>query len=118
MDERGRPHVVVVTFAVSGDLVVTAVDHKPKTTERLARLRHVAANPRVSLLVDAYDDANWSRLWWARADGTARVLAEPADRTDPVDWLVAKYPQYGEIRPAGPVIQVTVERWSGWAAEA
>ncbi|MBM7786810.1 TIGR03668 family PPOX class F420-dependent oxidoreductase [Tenggerimyces flavus] len=118
VDERGRPHVVVVTFALAGDLIVTAVDHKPKSTQRLARLRHIAAHPQVSLLVDHYDDADWTRLWWARAEGIARVLTDDAERAEPVDWLVAKYQQYAEIRPAGPVIQVTVELWTGWAGEA
>jgi hypothetical protein len=66
------------------------------------------------VLVDHYDE-DWTRLWWARADGTARVLQNAPER---VDWLVTKYPQYGEIRPSGPVIQVTVERWSGWASQA
>src|SRR5262249_12517357 len=31
----GRPHLVPVTFAVRGDVLVTAVDHKPKRTTRL-----------------------------------------------------------------------------------
>jgi PPOX class probable F420-dependent enzyme len=117
VDERGRPHVVVVTFALAGDVVVTAVDHKPKSTQRLARLRHIEANPQVSLLVDHYDE-DWSRLWWARAEGTAQVLTDAAERAEPVDRLVAKYPQYAQLRPAGPVIQVAVERWTGWTGEA
>lgn len=108
---------MVVTFALAGDVVVTAVDHKPKSTQRLARLRHIESNPQVSLLVDRYDE-DWSRLWWARAEGPARVLTDAAEREEPVDWLVAKYPQYAQNRPSGPVIQVAVERWSGWTGEA
>jgi subtilisin family serine protease len=63
-------------FAVSGDAIYSAVDHKPKRTTALRRLANVAANPRVALLVDHYDE-DWTRLWWVRADGTARVL-DPA----------------------------------------
>jgi PPOX class probable F420-dependent enzyme len=114
-DERTRPHVVVVTFAVVGSVVVTAVDSKPKTTPRLHRLRLITANPQVSVLVDHYDDADWTRLWWVRGDGVARVLEDPGDCAEPRSWLAAKYPQYAEDPPAGPVIRIEVARWHGWA---
>ncbi|GAA2756804.1 TIGR03668 family PPOX class F420-dependent oxidoreductase [Actinopolymorpha rutila] len=115
VDADSRPHVVVVTFAVAGDLILTAVDHKPKTTPRLHRLRLVTENPRVSLLADHYDDGDWTRLWWARAEGRAEVVTEAAERAEPVRLLSGKYAQYAAIPPAGPVIRVHVERWSGWA---
>ena len=109
----GRPHVVPCTFAVLGDAtIVTAVDHKPKRTTALKRLANLAANPRVALLADHYDE-DWDALWWARADGTARVTdaAEPELRAA----LAARYPQYREHPPAGALIVVRVERWSGWS---
>lgn len=113
----GAPHLVPVCFALLGDRIVTAVDHKPKRTGRLRRLTNIAANPAVCLLVDAYDPADWTALWWARADGTAHV----ADATDPgsaeaIAALVERYPQYRVTRPAGPVIDIAVSRWSGWSA--
>lgn len=111
----GAPHLVPVTFAAVGEAtLVHAVDHKPKATRALARIRNLAADPRASLLVDHYDD-DWSRLWWARADGTARVLD---DAPDLIDALVAKYPQYAEHRPDGPVIALDVKRVSAWEAAA
>ncbi|MDH2413647.1 TIGR03668 family PPOX class F420-dependent oxidoreductase [Nocardioides sp. CER19] len=105
----GSPYVVPVVFAVDGDALLTAVDHKPKSTTRLRRLANIAANPRVSLLVDVYDD-DWSQLWWARADGTAQVH-ESYDLAP----LVARYDAYRATPPTGPVIVVSVERWSGWS---
>lgn len=104
------PRIVPIVFAAVGDVILTAVDHKPKSTTRLRRLEDIAANPAVSLLVDAYDD-DWSQLWWARADGVARVHA-----THDVDPLVAKYADYREQPPTGPVIVIEVTRWSGWSA--
>ena len=77
--EDGRPSLVVVTFAAVGDVVVTAVDRKPKSTTRLHRLQLITANPQVSLLADHYDDGDWTALWWARGDG-ARNRAGPARR--------------------------------------
>jgi len=107
----GRPHLVPVVFAVEGDTVYSAVDDvKPKATRRLRRLANVAANPAVSLLADHYSD-DWSALWWVRADGTAVVRDEaPAA----IALLRERYGQYADAPPAGPVIEVSVERWTGW----
>lgn len=115
VDEQGQPHLVPVVFAVFADTVVIAVDDKPKTSRDLRRLRNIAANPRVSLLVDQYDQ-DWSRLWWVRADGRASVLRDPEAMAEPIDRLAEKYQQYRAVRPAGPVIQVAVGRWTGWSA--
>jgi PPOX class probable F420-dependent enzyme len=108
----GRPHLVPVTFAARDDVVVIAVDHKPKTTTNLRRLRNIRENDRVSLLVDHYDE-DWRQLWWVRVDGTATVVAEDAEA---VTWLCAKYEQYRRRPPAGPVIRIAVHKiveWSG-----
>ncbi|MCH6163715.1 TIGR03668 family PPOX class F420-dependent oxidoreductase [Streptomyces marispadix] len=124
-DADGSPHLVPVTFALageSGDTVVFAVDHKPKRSQRLKRLANIAANPAVTLLADAYDE-DWERLWWARADGTARVMAPPehsaasARHVGLLVSLVLKYrEQYGPRPPRGPVVEITVDRWTGWRA--
>jgi len=109
----GQPHLVPVTFALAGDTIYSAVDAKPKRTTALRRLANVEANPRVSMLVDVYDD-DWSQLWWARADGTARILA-PADpeATRATALLGERYPAFA---PRGPVLAVDVSRWTGWSA--
>ncbi len=119
-DQGGVPHLVPVTFAVyddvHGDAVTFAVDHKPKTTTKLRRLANIAANPAVCLLADVYDE-DWAALWWVRADGTARVLPPGhPDCAAPLAALALRYAQYREIPPAGPVVVVTVTRWSGWSA--
>lgn len=111
----GQPHLVPVTFALRGDVVVSAVDRKPKRSRDLRRLRNIQANPRVALLVDVYDD-DWSQLWWVRADGDARVLEREEDRAEPLRWLRARYDQYRADPPDGPVVWVDVGLWRGWAA--
>jgi PPOX class probable F420-dependent enzyme len=113
----GRPHLVPIVFAVDGDTVYTAVDDaKPKATMRLRRLANIAENPAVALLADRYDE-DWAALWWVRADGTARVI-EPgeAEAGRARELLAARYEQYRDAPPPGPVIAVAVRRWSGWAA--
>ncbi|MEV0979348.1 TIGR03668 family PPOX class F420-dependent oxidoreductase [Streptomyces sp. NPDC049915] len=122
VDAGGHPHLVPVVFAADGDRIVTAVDRKPKATQRLRRLRNIAVHPAVSLLADAYDE-DWDRLWWVRADGGARCV--PPDAADPaareqhagaISLLRGKYPQYATHPPDGPVVVVTVTRWTGWRA--
>ena len=114
----GGPHLVPVVFVLEPDrdVVWTAVDSKPKSTRRLRRLANIEANPRVSLLVDHYDD-DWTRLWWARADGHATISAGADPETwSALDALAAKYPQYSDERPAGPVIRIEIDTWRTWTA--
>lgn len=115
-DAAGRPHLVPVTFAVGdGEEIYSAVDTKPKTSRRLKRLANIEANPAVTLLVDHYAE-DWAALWWVRADGRARVEHDGPAARWAIEALVAKYPQYRETVPEGPVVVVTVTGWRGWAA--
>ncbi|KID31521.1 PPOX class probable F dependent enzyme [Prauserella sp. Am3] len=127
----GVPHLVPITFALAGsaghgaaagddgtpvkDVVVFAVDDKPKSTTNLRRLRNIAANPHVSLLVDHYED-DWRRLWWVRADGTATIHEEGSARMSAVRALIMRYPQYEDLPPRGPVVSIGVSAWRGWSA--
>lgn len=113
-DAHGRPHAVPVTFALDGDTLYFAVDHKPKRTYDLRRLRNIGENPQVALLADHYAD-DWPTLWWVRADGRAAVIDDAPRRSHALALLTAKYPQYRERPPEGPVVAVTVTRWSGWS---
>jgi PPOX class probable F420-dependent enzyme len=112
----GQPHVVPLVFTLQGDTVYSAVDGKPKRTTALRRLANVAANPKVSLLVDRYDE-DWTQLWWVRADGHGRVLDDPdAEEVQrAIGLLVEKYPQYQTMRPGGPVLAIAVARWVAWS---
>ena len=111
----GRPHIVPLTFAVEGETVYFAVDAKPKRTANLQRLKNIAANPAVALLVDHYE-SDWTRLWWVRADGRARVVDDLAAAERAIDLLQRKYAQYAVARPQGPVVEIVIERLTGWAA--
>ncbi|WP_179466210.1 TIGR03668 family PPOX class F420-dependent oxidoreductase [Mycolicibacterium vinylchloridicum] len=109
----GPPHLVPIVFAVAEACVYTAVDGKPKTTHRLRRLANIEANPRVSILVDHYDD-DWSQLWWVRADGVATIHHNGPVYERGHELLRAKYPQYQYVPLDGPVIAVDVDQWSSW----
>lgn len=106
----GSPHIVPMVFGMDGTRLISAVDHKPKSTKALRRLDNIAVNPFVSVLVDEYDD-DWTQLWWARADGWAHVY-DSYDLTP----LVERYEQYRTQPPSGPVIVIEVDHWSAWSA--
>jgi PPOX class probable F420-dependent enzyme len=109
------PHIVPIVFAVVGDVIYHAIDHKPKRTTALKRLENLRADPRCSVLVDAYDE-DWERLWWERADGVGSILAP--GHAEAISALQAKYEQYRERPPLGPVVAIKVSRWSDWSAAA
>jgi PPOX class probable F420-dependent enzyme len=113
----GQPHLVPITFAVDGDRVYTAVDHKPKTTQNLRRLRNIEENPRVALLADHYAE-DWATLWWVRVDGRAIILEGDMVLERHLDALAERYEQYRHARPDGPVIVIEADRWAGWAGSS
>jgi PPOX class probable F420-dependent enzyme len=109
----GRPHVVPVTFAVLDDVVVTMVDHKPKTTYQLQRLANISSNGHAALLVDSYTE-DWDRLWWVRVDGDAAVANEGDLWSAARDALSAKYGQYKNQLPTGALITIDVDNVTFW----
>lgn len=111
---EGAPHLVPVTFALDGDLVWWAVDAKPKRHRSLRRVSNIADEPRVSLLVDHYEE-DWGGLWWVRADGLASV-AGGEDEERGLEALATRYPTYRAEAPEGPVVRVEIGRWRWWAA--
>jgi PPOX class probable F420-dependent enzyme len=119
--DHGAPHLVPVTFAllstnVEADVIVVTVDHKPKRTAELQRLRNVRQRPRVSFLADHYSP-DWEQLWWVRADASAAVLEDDEQAASAIDALAGRYEQYRRQRPVGPVISAVVDRWVGWSAQ-
>jgi len=111
----GRPHIVPITFALDEDTMFFAIDFKPKKTADLQRLRNIEANPSVSVLVDHYEE-DWTKLWWVRADGTARIVIDGATFEKGISLLTQRYAQYQSARPAGPMVSIAIQRMTGWSA--
>jgi PPOX class probable F420-dependent enzyme len=112
----GSPHLVPICFALAGDTLYSAVDHKPKRSVELQRLANIASNPRVTLLADHYTE-DWSTLWWVRADGTARVAdVGEHEHARAVELLCARYAQYREAPALGRALVVEIDRFTGWSA--
>jgi PPOX class probable F420-dependent enzyme len=114
VDAEGRPHLVPICFALDGEVLYSAVDQKPKRSRRLRRLENIRKNPAVTVLVDHYEE-DWSRLWWVRLQGEARVLDDGSESERALRLLAEKYAQYRREPPAGPVVRLDIREWRGWS---
>ena len=117
IDPDGRPHLVPIVFAVEGDTLYSAVDRKPKRSQTLRRIENARVRPDVTILVDHYEE-DWSRLWWIRLRGRARVLDAGTERERARALLADKYPQYRAEPPDGPVLAVDVYETRAWSASS
>ena len=118
----GQPLVMPVCYAFDGARLFSAVDAKPKrvAARRLRRVRHIEQNPRVSIVVDEYDE-DWTRLCYVIVEGHADVLHDGPDFSRAIDLLVAKYPQYRRMRldrDEGVLIRITPHAVRHWAFAA
>ncbi len=114
-DRRGAPHVVPVCFAIEGEALYITVDEKPKRADvPLKRLRNIADNPAVAVVVDRYDD-DWTRLGWVMLRGRADILGEGGEHARAQALLRERYSQLRAMDIAGlPVIAVRLERVTSW----
>lgn len=111
----GRPHQIPVVFACRGSLIYLPIDHKPKQGRSLQRLTNIAHQPKVSLLVDHYDQ-DWSALWWVRVDGDAEISEDDAVVAAGHDLLREKYAQYQTVGLEPLMITVRSTRVVSWSA--
>ncbi len=117
-DEQGRPHMVPICYVYDGQRFYTALDQKPKqvSPERLARMRHIQANPNVALLVDEYGE-DWGKLWYILVRGKAEILSKGEKHDKALCLLKEKYPQYasGTLLPQQAlVIQIVPTQIINW----
>ena len=109
----GRPQLVPCCFALIGDIAYSAVDGKPKSTFALRRIDNIRRSPEICLLVDHYHD-DWTKLWWVRLDGSARIVESFSEEDQAKKALKAKYRQYEDTALPGPVIALEITAWVGW----
>ena len=114
LDGDDRPRVLPVTFATAGGAIWTAIDEKPKRRPEPARVEYLRRRPEASLLVDEYSD-DWTRLAWVQLLGRIDVLPS-GSAPEAMSALAARYEQYAERTPPGPLLRLTVERALQWRA--
>jgi PPOX class probable F420-dependent enzyme len=118
VDERGQPHVVPIVYAFAGHYLYTPLDAKPKQVEvyRLRRVRNIQTNPRVTVLIDDYDE-DWRRLAWVQIRGVAEVIEVGTHQQQGVALLHEKYSQYTTMPLTNrPLIVITPRQITSWRA--
>lgn len=114
-DSRAVPHVVPVCFAMSDATLYITIDEKPKrSSTALKRLRNIAENPAVAVVVDRYDE-DWVMLGWVMLHGRAEILTDGREHEDAQTLLRSRYPQLRAMQIAQyPVIAVRIDRTTSW----
>ena len=115
-DRSAVPHVVPVCFGLLDDSVYITIDQKPKRDRGppLKRLSNIAANPRVAIVFDRYDE-DWRRLAWVMLHGRAEILTAGLEHDRAQALLRSRYQQL-EAMAIGqlPVIVIQIERVASW----
>jgi PPOX class probable F420-dependent enzyme len=111
LDDQGAPRVLPVTFAVAEGRIWSAIDRKPKRSDKPARLRFLDRDPRAALTVDRYSD-NWDQLAWVQVLGTVEIV----EVGDGEAGLEALMETYREEVPPGPLLALQPERYLWWRA--
>ena len=82
---------------------------------KLKRLRNIAENPNVALVIDHYEE-DWRKLAYALIFGKARVLGSGKIHRYAVKLLRRKYPQYRSMAiDERPMIVIRPKKISDWA---
>jgi PPOX class probable F420-dependent enzyme len=121
----GRPRLVPICFAldVVRPVLYSPLDEKPKDVDNprlLARVLDIGRDPRVSVLVDRWDE-DWSRLGWVRLTGSATLVEPSGEDAEEHQIVVAmlrrRYEPYWEHDlDRRPLIRVTVDHATSWGA--
>jgi PPOX class probable F420-dependent enzyme len=119
-DRNGAPHAIPICFWFDGERFYFAIDEKPKraTGTRLKRMRNIASNPRVALIIDQYEE-DWSQLAYVLVHGVARVVEDSEEYMLALRHLRDKYRQYRAMAlnpDRNPVVRIEPERVHVWGA--
>ncbi len=116
VDADSVPHVVPICFVRDGNNLYSVIDRKPKSADatELKRVRNIIANPRVSVIMDHYEE-DWSRLWYVLIWGTASILHKGPQHARAIAMLRRKYAQYDQMAIGDrPVIRVQTTKVVAW----
>ena len=117
-DKFGHPHVIPICFVFDGKDFYSPIDEKPKRTapQKLKRLKNIRENPRVSLVIDRYEE-DWTKLGYVLVFGTARILSRGEKHRKAVRLLRRKYRQYRSMAiQERPMIVIRPSRVISWGA--
>jgi PPOX class probable F420-dependent enzyme len=117
-----QPYLTPVVFVIEQNSIFIPLDDKPKTiaAEQLKRVKNIRENPRVSLLVDHYEE-DWKNLWFVMLIGRATLMYQNGKHQTTNEkiiriqsMLVEKYSQYTKIRTGNLYIKIKVDKTIYW----
>lgn len=119
-DRAGAPHVVPLCFWFDGERFYFVIDEKPKRAAGtgLKRMRNIAENPRVALIVDHYEE-DWAELAYVLVRGRARVVDDDSEYMLALRHLRDKYAQYRAMALStekNPIVRIDPEHVHAWGA--
>ncbi len=120
-DSSGAPHNVPICFWFDAANFYFVIDQKPKrrTGAALKRMRNIAENSRVALLIDHYEE-DWAHLAFILVHGRACVVEDPEEYMAALRGLRDKYPQYRTMvltsADKNLVVRIEPERAHLWGA--
>jgi PPOX class probable F420-dependent enzyme len=114
----GVPHNVPLCFWFDGTNFYFAIDQKPKRESglKLKRMRNIASNPRVALMIDHYEE-DWASLAYVLVNGRAHVVEAPEEYMMALRNLRDKYPQYRAMAlnpESNPLVKIEPENVHVW----
>ncbi len=115
----GVPHNVPLCFWFDlASRFYFVIDEKPKsrTGGGLKRMRNIAENPRVALVIDHYEE-DWAALAYVLIHGEAAVVDDPNEYLLAFRNLRDKYPQYRDMTLSperNPVVRNEARRMHRW----
>jgi PPOX class probable F420-dependent enzyme len=115
----GAPHNVPLCFWFDdATRFYFVIDEKPKQRAGMAikRMRNIAENPRVALVVDHYEE-EWAHLAYAMVHGEAHVVDDPNEYMLALRNLRDKYPQYRAMAlnpERNPMVRIDAARIHVW----
>ena len=115
-DAQGQPLVIPICFVFDGKEFFSPIDEKPKqaSPNKLKRLRNIAANPKVSLIIDHYEE-DWRKLAYVLISGEGKLMLRGKKHERAVKLLRQKYPQYRMMAiHQRPMIVIRPKRLKSW----
>ena len=116
----GEPHNIPLCFWFDGARFYFVIDEKPKRKSgtEIKRMRNIADNPRVALVIDHYEE-DWGRLAYVLIHGDARIVDDAAEYALAIQHLRHRYAQYHTMaltQEKNPAIRIEPTRVHAWGA--
>jgi PPOX class probable F420-dependent enzyme len=117
-----QPYLTPVVFIAQQNSILIPLDNKPKTIDvnRLRRVKNIEENPKVSFLVDHYDE-DWTHLWFVMIIGNAKLIQlnrkterKTKEMTKIRNMFLKKYSQYAKIGIGKTYIKLMIEKTIYW----